>query len=154
MAPRIVKRDVKVAGVDQLGKNGVNGGEEIIEVARAAGFFGHTIQRCLQLFGTLAFGDVEGGGQHGVLPAKRNGAGAEVEPACLAFFGEHAIFVAVGSFGAAHARLKVRLHQGAVIGMHQRERIHAEKFFPLVSGDGFAGAIAKEKFIGLMDVDG
>ena len=110
MAPRIVKRDVKVAGVKQLGKNGVNGAEEIIEVARAAGFFGHTIERCLQLFGTLALGDVEGGGQHGVLAAKGNGARAEVEPAGPAILGEHAVLITVGRLAAAHAGLEVRLH--------------------------------------------
>ena len=30
--------------------------------------------------------------------------------------------------------------------MHQRERTHAEKFFPLVSRNDLAGTIAKKKF--------
>ena len=112
---RIVNGDGEVAGAHEFVDDAVDGGEELLQILRGAGFFGNAIESGAESFGALALGDVaidgvEGGGL--AIDDQRSGGNGNIE--------QGAVFAAALGFeGEAFAALR---GIGRSIGLRRRDR--------------------------------
>ncbi len=150
----VEQRNVKVTGVDQFGKNAVNGGKKFIQVAGRIGFFGNPVKSCLQLLALLALGDIEGRAQQSHLSFKGNETAAEVNPAGFTQLGDDSILVA-GRRGQATLAVGEALADiFAIFRMHERPGVQFQNFITCIARDHFAAAVTEQKAGSLVDVNG